>query len=105
MTFENIKPEEFKDKMSTDEAVVLDVRTPVELSEGYIDGYTMINFNSPDFMDNIDKLDKDKTYLIYCRSGNRSGRACQMMSEMGFNSLYNLEGGIKSWNSIYGKAN
>ena len=80
--------------------VILDVRSPQELAEGSIPGHIMINMFDPSFQEEIQKLDKTKTYLIYCRSGNRSGQTCAMMSQMGFGELYNLAGGIGAWNAF-----
>ncbi len=99
MNFQEINVAEFKEKMKADDAVILDVRTEAELVEGEIPGHQMINFMSADFAQKITELDKDRTYLIYCRSGNRSGRACEMMAGMGFTKLYNLVGGIHAWNA------
>ncbi len=98
MNYQDIDVAEFKEKMEAEDAVILDVRTEVELAEGEIPGHQMINFMSPDFAQKIATLDRDKTYLVYCRSGNRSGRACEMMAGMGFTKLYNLMGGIHAWN-------
>ncbi|MCB9284842.1 MAG: rhodanese-like domain-containing protein [Lewinellaceae bacterium] len=78
-------------------AVVLDVRTPAEVAEGTIQGAVNIDVKALDFQDKINALDKDKTYLVYCRSGRRSSAACQMMQNAGFKSLYNLQGGILAW--------
>jgi rhodanese-related sulfurtransferase len=77
--------------------VILDVRTPAETAEGVIVGAQEIDFREPDFAEQIAQLDKDKTYLVYCRSGNRSGQATQLMAEMGFKHLYNLTGGYVAW--------
>ncbi len=99
MSYQNIQVEEFKEKMKESNTKILDVRASEELSEGGIEGHQMINFLDPDFEDHIAELDRDTTYLVYCRSGNRSANACTLMETMGFNNLYNLSGGIKSWNS------
>lgn len=103
MAFTNVTPEEFAEKMNDPDSVVLDVRTPQELQEGEIPGYVMINIMSPDFTSAIDELDKEKTYLVYCRSGMRSAEACAVMESMGFVKLHNLSGGIKAWN-LYQKS-
>lgn len=78
--------------------IVLDVRTGEEYREGHIPGALLIDFRSPTFRDEIAALDRNRTYLIYCRTGNRSGSAVQLMEELGFGSIYHLEGGIVSWN-------
>ena len=87
----------FAEKMNDPEVVILDVRTPEETAEGMIVGAREIDFNAPDFTERIAQLDKQKTYLVYCRSGNRSGQAIQAMAEIGFKDLYNLEGGFMAW--------
>jgi rhodanese-related sulfurtransferase len=103
MNYQNVGPEEFQDLRKDENAVIIDVRTPAEKNDGVIPGYNMIPLTSPDFVDQINKLEKGKKYLVYCRSGNRSGQACAMMADIGFDNLYNLSGGIGAWNSCYGK--
>ena len=98
MSYKNIEPEEFSDLMTKEGYVVLDVRSPGELSEGLIEGHKLINIFDPSFRSEIEKLDKSKGYLIYCRSGNRSESACGFMDSLGFENLYNLSGGIIAWN-------
>ncbi len=98
MNHKNIKAQEF-DKLSKEENTeIIDVRSPEEEVEGFIEGAKAINIMAPDFADKIKELDKDKTYLVYCRSGNRSSTACGFMASNGFDTLYNLEGGIQAWN-------
>ena len=105
MNYENIEVSRFATLMEEGDHVVLDVRSPQELAEGSIPGHVMINFFDPNFRSEVEKLDKSKAYLIYCRSGNRSGQACHMMSAMGFERLYNLIGGIGAWNAHSAMAN
>ena len=82
----------------TDNSVILDVRTEEEVEDGYIPGMINIDIRQgQDFLDEIEKLDKSKTYFVYCRSGARSGQACALMSQMGFDKTYNLLGGFMSW--------
>jgi|VirMetMinimDraft_7_1064189.scaffolds.fasta_scaffold212853_1 rhodanese-related sulfurtransferase len=98
MNYKNLTAEPFKKSMSElENTVLLDVRTPGEVAEGIIEGAIAIDFFANDFQTKISALDKDKNYFIYCRSGNRSGQACQMMDQLGFKSLVNLEGGILAW--------
>lgn len=79
-------------------AIIVDVRTPGETSEGVIEGATVfIDYNGIDFEGEIAKLDKSKTYVVYCRSGGRSTEATNAMVNQGFQNIYNLEGGIKAW--------
>ena len=77
--------------------VIIDIRTPEEVSEGYIENAVNIDFYADIFKEDLDKLDKNKTYLIYCRSGNRSGQAMPIMKDLGFKEVYNLSIGIKGW--------
>lgn len=80
------------------EAVILDVRTEEEIEEGHIPGAQFIDiYRGAEFLDEIDKLDKSKSYYIYCRSGNRSGQACAIMNSRGFERTYNLIGGMLEW--------
>lgn len=95
--YEDIDVAAFKQKMQEQNIVLLDVRTPEEIAQGKIEGAAELDFRSPNFEAEVSKLDKNKTYLIYCRSGNRSGQTCKMMAEKGFTSLYNLAGGILAW--------
>ncbi len=88
---------EFKAKMSDSDIVLFDVRTPKETAEGKIEGAMEIDFRADGFSEKLDELDKDKTYLIYCRSGARSGNTCKMMSQKGFGNLFNLDGGYIAW--------
>lgn len=79
-------------------AVILDVRTDEEMEEGYIPGAIQIDFyRGQGFLEEIDKLDKSKNYYVYCRSGNRSGQACALMTSRGFGNCYNLMGGMLEW--------
>jgi rhodanese-related sulfurtransferase len=81
-----------------DNAVILDVRTPLEVSEGYIPKAANINiYLGQQFLAELEKLDKSKSYYVYCRSGNRSRQACAIMNSVGFKNAYNLEGGIIAW--------
>lgn len=77
--------------------VVLDVRTPEEFSEGHLEGAVMIDFYRDDFADELAELDPDVPYLLYCRSGNRSGQTAQLMKDLGFTDVADIDGGIVSW--------
>lgn len=96
---ENINRELWKEKLANEtDYVLLDVRTPKECAEGIQKGAMQLNImDSQSFIDGLEKLDKDKTYFIYCRSGNRSGRACLIMDQEGFKKTYNLIGGMMNW--------
>lgn len=84
--------------------VVLDVRTPEEVAEGYIPGAINYNFNGPNFKEQLSALDKNKPYLVYCRSGKRSGKAIEIMKAMGFKKLYELNEGFPAYDA-YKKKN
>lgn len=77
--------------------ILLDVRTLLEYLTGHIQGAVNLDFYSASFRDELDSRDKDLAYLIYCRSGNRSGQALIIMEELGFMEVYNLSGGIVQW--------
>jgi len=77
--------------------VLLDIRTPAEVEAGHISGAVNLDFYSPTFEQGLEALDRDKTYLIYCRTGNRSGQSHQMMENLGFETIYDMAGGITDW--------
>ncbi len=78
--------------------VVLDVRTSEEFTSGHLDDAIMIDFYDEDFADQLAALDPDVPYLIYCRSGNRSGQARAMMQDLGFADVADIDGGVLAWN-------
>jgi rhodanese-related sulfurtransferase len=93
-----INQEEFNKLAKDTNTVIIDVRTPGEISEGYIPGATLFyDFNDANFESNIEKLDKSKGYVVYCRSGGRSSKAAEILSEKGIKKVYNLDGGISNW--------
>jgi rhodanese-related sulfurtransferase len=80
------------------DAVILDVRTPEEWDQGIIPGAIHIDYyKGQGFVDEVAQLDNTKSYYVYCRSGMRSGNACNIMGQLGFAKAYNLEGGISQW--------
>lgn len=95
----DLSQEEWVEQMKGDEnAVILDVRTLEEVEDGYIPNSTHIDiYLGQGFIDEVNKLDKNKNYYIYCRSGNRSGQACAILDSLGFANSYNLEGGFMNW--------
>lgn len=79
-------------------AVILDVRTQEEVEDGMIADATHIDiYLGQGFLDEVDKLDKEKNYYVYCRSGARSVQACTLMKQRGINNTYNLLGGYMAW--------
>jgi rhodanese-related sulfurtransferase len=97
-TVNNIGPSEVAKIVKEKNAILIDVRTPEEINEGIIEGATVfVDYKNANFASEIAKLDKSKTYIVYCRSGGRSAGASEMMIGQGFQSIYNLEGGITGW--------
>lgn len=80
-----------------DDVIVLDVRTPEEFEEARLDGAIMIDFYDDDFADQLAGLDRDATYVLYCRSGNRSGQTTSIMADLGFTDVADVDGGIAAW--------
>lgn len=88
----------FADSLNAQQVVLLDVRRPEEFEAGKIEGAQNINVLEPEtFNTQIEKLDKSQPVYIYCRSGNRSGKAAQIMQDAGFTKIYDLEGGYLNW--------
>lgn len=77
--------------------IIIDVRTPQEFANEHIENALNLDYYSEKFRDELNKLDKEKTYLIYCRSGNRSGKALSIMKELAFREVYNMLGGVIQW--------
>jgi rhodanese-related sulfurtransferase len=77
--------------------LLLDVRTPEEFGEGHLTGAVSMNVLAPDFAARVAALDRGKTYLVYCRTGNRSTRAIQAMERLGFRLVYHMVEGIVGW--------
>lgn len=100
---ENITPEEvyilIQENKDNSNFVILDVRTPEEFLGEYIENAVNLDYYSDTFRNDLDKLDKNKTYLIYCRSGRRSENALNIMKELDFREVYNMLGGIIKWKS------
>ena len=99
---ENITPQEaftlIQENENNPDFVIIDVRTPEEFADGHIENAVNIDFRSETFRGELNKLDKNKTYLIYCRSGNRSRSALDIMEELNFRAVYHLSVGIIGWN-------
>ena len=94
---QKVSPKEFSEVIADPTIVILDVRTPQEFAEGHLANAINIDFQSGNFEEEISKLDKSKTYAVYCRSGNRSGQAVKVMSETGFTNIYDMDGGVIDW--------
>lgn len=95
--YKEISLDEFKAKLNEPGVVVLDVRTPEETADGKVEGAIELNYYDGDFAQQLSRLDKQKTYLVYCHAGGRSTEACQQMQAQGFAQVYNFKGGYSSW--------
>ena len=90
----NMDYEEFMATSSVDpDGVLIDVRTPEEIQEGYLEGATFLDYMSEDFKGSLEKLDRERIYGVYCQSGIRSNNTLQMMQSMGFQQVYDMDGG------------
>jgi len=98
---EDITPQEafalIQDNQNNPDFIILDVRTPEEFADGHIENAINLDYYSETFGDELNKLDKNKTYLVYCRSGRRSRNALDIMEELNFREAYNMSGGIIEW--------
>jgi len=98
---ENITPQEaftlIQNNENNPDFVIIDVRTPKEFAEERIENAINVDFYSETFTDELNNLDKNKPYLIYCRSGRRSRNALDIMEELNFREAYNMSGGIIEW--------
>ena len=100
-TIEDITPQEaftlIQNNQNNPDFVIIDVRTPAEFDGEHIENATNIDFYSEAFRDMLNTLDKNKTYLVYCAVGGRSGSALDIMAELNFKEVYNILGGINQW--------
>lgn len=99
-TNSNVKlltPEEFRTHVENNKVQLVDVRTPLEFRSGHIKGAKNIDFYSGKFNVEFDKLNKEASVYVYCRSGNRSRQTARKLSAMGFKNIYDLRGGIMKY--------
>lgn len=94
---ELLEPKQAQALVSAGNVQVLDVRTPEEYAEKHLADAKLIDFYAADFADRIGALDRDTTYVVYCRSGNRSGQAAALMAAKGFTAVNDVDGGIVAW--------
>ena len=78
-------------------AVVLDIRTPAEFNEGHIPNAVNIDYKADSFESELDKLDRDTTYLMHCRSGRRSANSFETFKKLGFKNIIHMDDGILGW--------
>ena len=79
--------------------VILDIRTPGEYQSGHLPNSILIDFYSKEFVNNISRLDKTKKYLLYCRSGNRTGKSLDLFRQLKFKLVYHMSNSIIGWKS------
>ena len=94
-----VSPEEAKAIIDSDPEglVVLDVRTQEEYDEAHLANAVLIDFYAPDFAAQIAELDPTVPYVVYCRSGSRSGQATDIMADLEFQEINDVSGGITAW--------
>ncbi len=94
-----ISVEKFKGKLDTNKYILIDVKTKKEHEKENIPGSSVIDFYGNNFKSNLNSLDKNKKYLIYCHKGARSSLALRLMNMLEFKEVYELKGGISAWKS------
>jgi rhodanese-related sulfurtransferase len=98
---ESITPEEasalIQQNQDNPDFVIIDVQTPDKFARGHIENAINLDYSSENFQDELDKLDKDKTYLIYCQTGTQSRSALDLMAELNFTKVYKIGGGLVQW--------
>lgn len=95
----NLSQNEWQEAVAEDKnAVVIDVRTVEECRDGMIEKAINLDIiNTDKFISEVEKMDRSKNYYLYCAAGGRSGNACALMTEMGFENVFNLMGGFSCW--------
>ena len=89
--------ETFMTQQEAEGRVLIDIRTPQEFASGHLPLAQNVDFYAPDFQTKIGELDRDASYTLYCRSGNRTSQALRMMQAMGFTDVTELGGGVLAW--------
>ena len=94
----NVGPAEFdRLRAAAPAGTVLDVRTDDEFAAFHLEGATSMNYLGEDFLERMEALNPEQQYLVYCRSGRRSVRACTLMRNAGIRNLIHLDGGINAY--------
>ena len=100
--FERLMVADFEEKVNTTKnKIILDVRTPQEYNNGHLKKVKLINYYDADLLEELKKLDKDKTVFVYCASGMRSLRAAKKLAKLGFSEVYEMKGGYNAWKRKY----
>jgi phage shock protein E len=97
MEVKHVDAAQAKQLADAKKVVVIDVRTPDEFKAGSVPGAVNLDFKSADFAKRLGELDRSKTYLVHCASGNRSKQSLPVFEKAGFTTLYHLDGGFKAW--------
>lgn len=96
----DIDPKAFSEKITaTPNAQIIDVRTPQEFASGHLDNAVNIDWLGDNFVANAEKLDKTKPVFVYCKTSNRSPQAAKKLQELGFTTIYNMQGGLLKWDA------
>lgn len=95
----DLTQEQWQEQLTNDvNACILDVRTEEEVEEGLIPNAKHIDiYLGQEFINQIETLDKNKNFYVYCRSGGRSAQACAIMNQLGYTNTFNLLGGFSEW--------
>ncbi len=96
-TIENLDAATFKAKVESGNGIILDVRTPGEVAQGYIANAVIIDIYDQNFIAELNKLPKDKEVYVYCASGVRSVQAAEILQQNGFTHIFNLGDGLMDW--------
>lgn len=94
----NLKPDQAANYIESRRPVIIDIRRPEEYAAGHLEAANLqLDYYAPDFKDQLARLDKNGSYLLYCRSGHRSGLALALMKDLGFTGIHDIAGGINAW--------
>lgn len=93
--YEDVNVKQAKELIDSGEVIIIDVRSQEEYDEGHIPNSLLIPVDEID--NRMDELDKDASYLMVCRSGNRSANASDLLAKNGFAHIKNMKGGMNDW--------
>jgi rhodanese-related sulfurtransferase len=97
-TIKTLPAADFETKAaSVKDKIILDVRTTEEYKEGHLAQATNIDYYGSDFKNQVSKLDTSKPVFVYCKAGGRSASSCEILKQLGFKEVYNLQGGLTDW--------
>ena len=88
---------DFEAKTKNQKVQLIDVRTSAEFASGHLKNAKNISYGSDNFAEEMAKLDKTRAVYIYCAAGGRSGKAIPILQKLGFEQIFDLEGGINAW--------